>query len=290
MSGPARIADRGYRRYDGPRLGVGHSVRTLALHSIGRVLGIRRGPVAKILPAIVIAMSALPAATFVGMAALLPRSLVQDGILPSYGQYYGYITSAIVIFSAFVAPELLCSDRRTRLLGLLLASPLDRHTYLASKAIAVIACLAVVTIGPPLLMLVAFTLEGAGPGSVADWFATFARILVAGAVVAMLHTTLSLAVSSFTDRVALASGWVLVALLGSSIVTSILIGAAGAPAEVAMLDLLGLPFELVTRIYPDVDAGRPDLATALVVTANVAWTAALAATVVVRYRRLAVTR
>ena len=290
MNGSARIADRGYRRYEGPRLGVGHSIRTLALHSIARVLGIRRGPVAKILPIIVIGLSVLPAATFVGMAALLPRSLVQDGILPSYGQYYGYITSAIVIFSAFVAPELLCSDRRTRLLGVLLASPLDRHTYLLAKAVAVVACLAVVTIGPPLLMLLAFTLEGAGPGSVPGWFATFGRILLAGAVVAMLHTTLSLAVSSFTDRVALASGGVLVVLLGSSIVTSILIGAADAPVAVAMVDVLGLPFEMVTRIYPDVDPGRPELATSLVVFANLAWTVALAAVVVIRYRRLTVTR
>jgi ABC-2 type transport system permease protein len=211
-------------------------------------------------------------------------------VLPSYGEYYGYITSAIVIFSAFVAPELLCTDRRTRMLGLLLASPLDRTTYLAAKALAVIISLAVITIGPPLLMLIAFTLEGAGPGSVPDWLALFGRILLGGVVVAAVHTSLSLAVSSFTDRNALASAGVLLALLLTNIVTNILIAAADATPTLGVFDLLGLPFDLISRLYPDMDPARPELATELVIAANVGWTLLFAAVVVVRYRRLAVTR
>ena len=290
MSEGARIADQGYRPYTGPRHGIGWSIRSVTLHSIGRVLGLRRGPMAKVLPTIIITLSVLPAAVFVGMAALLPGSLIDEGVLPSYGQYYGYITSAIVIFAAFVAPELLCADRRTRMLGLLLASPLDRMTYLAAKALAVIASLAVITIGPPLLMLLAFTFEGAGPGSFTSWLGVFGRILVGGLVIAGLHTSLSLAVSSFTDRNALASAGVLLTLLLSSIVTGVLIGAADISPSIAVFDLLGLPFELVTRIYPDVEPARPELSTALVVAANATWTVLFAGIVVVRYLRLVVTR
>ena len=290
MTDPARIVDQGYRPYEGPREGIVGSIRTVVLHSLGRVLGIRRGAIAKILPILIIVISFLPAVTFVGMAALLPRSLVAEGILPSYGQYYGYITSAIVIFAAFVAPELLCTDRRTRMLGLLLASPLDRTTYLVAKGTAVLISLAVVTIGPPLLMLLAFTFEGAGPESLADWLAVFIRILVAGLVIAALHATLSLAVSSFTDRNGFASAAVLLVLLLSNIVVGILIEAAGAPSWTAVFDLLSLPFELVTRIYPDVDPGRPDLDTGVLTAAYVAWTLGFVAVMVERYRRLQVTR
>ena len=290
MSDGARIVDQGYRPYDGPRNGVSGSIRAVTLLGLSRVIGIRRGAVAKILPILIIVISFLPAATFVGMSALLPRSLIEEDILPSYGDYYGYITSAIVIFAAFVAPELLCTDRRTRMLGLLLASPLDRMTYLLAKASAVIVALAVVTIGPPLLMLVAYTFEGAGPDSFAEWLTVFGRILLAGAVIAGLHTSLSLAVSSFTDRNGFASAGVLLTLLLSSIVVGILIDGADASTNLAVFDLLGLPFELITRIYPDVEPGRPELNTGLVAAANAGWTAFFTAVVVVRYRRLAVTR
>jgi ABC-2 type transport system permease protein len=289
VSDSARIIDQGYRPYEGERGGTSAAVRTVVQHSLARVLGIRRGAVAKILPILILIISVVPAAVFVGMAALLPRSLVAEGLLPSYGEYYGYITSAIVIFSAFVAPELLCTDRRTRMLGLLLASPLDRRTYLMAKAIAVLMALAVITIGPPLLMLVAFTLENAGPDGLGEWLAVFGRIVAGGAIIAALHTSLSLAVSSFTDRNGFASAGVLLTLLLSNVVAAILVE-SGASANLAVLDLLGLPFELITRLYPDLEPARPELSTALVAAANAAWTLAFAVVVVVRYQRVEVTR
>ena len=289
MSDAARIIDQGYRPYEGERGGTGAAMRAVVLHSLARVVGIRRGAVAKVLPILILVISVVPAAVFVGMAALLPRSLIAEDILPGYGEYYGYITSAIVIFSAFVAPELLCTDRRTRMLGLLLASPLDRRTYLAAKAIAVLAALAVITIGPPLLMLVAFTLENAGPDGIGDWLGVFGRIIAGGVIIAALHTTLSLAIASFTDRNGFASAGVLLALLLSSIVSSILVD-SGASASFGVFDLLGLPFDLISRLYPDLDPARPELSTPLVAGAYAGSTILFAVVVVVRYHRLQVTR
>ena len=66
------------------------------------------------------------------------------------------------------APEVLCPDRRTGMLGLYLASPLTRDTYLLAKAAAVAGAARLVTLGPPLLLLVAFILQGLGPDGPGD--------------------------------------------------------------------------------------------------------------------------
>ncbi|HSL59555.1 MAG TPA: ABC transporter permease [Acidimicrobiales bacterium] len=286
----ARIVDRGYRRYEGERGGTAVAIRSLVRHSVQRALGLRRTPWSKVLPVLSVAIAYLPAIAFVGMAAFLPTQLVAEGILPDYGEYYGFITSAIVVFTAFVAPELLCTDRRTRMLGIYLASPLDRTTYLAAKAIAVGLVLSLVTLGPPLLMLIAFTFEGAGPGGVVDWLVLFGRIVLSGVVIAAIHAALSLAAASLTDRKAVASAGVILVLLLSSAVTGALVDGAGAPVELELFNLLGIPFELVSRIYPDTPDVRPELSTGLLAAANLGWTLLFTAVLVIRYRRLEVTR
>ncbi len=290
MSDQARIVDRGYRPYEGPRNGVRSSIWVVTLHSLARVMGIGRGAKAKVLPVSIVALAVLPAVVYVGMAVLLPRSLVEEGILPSYGEYYGNINVAVLIFAAFVAPELLCTDRRTRMLGLLLASPLDRNTYLLAKATAVIISLSVVTMGPLLLMLVAYTLEGVGPDGLIEWLALLARIVVAGLVIAAMHTALSLAVSSFTDRKRNASIGVLLILTLTSAASAILSENTDGPAEYALFDLLNLPFTLVTRIHTDVAPSEPDISTPVLTAAYLAWTLTFTAIVIWRYRRLQVTR
>ena len=166
-AGDARIHDRGYRRYDGERTGVRGAIRTLAAHSMRRALGLRRSARHKILPVMVVLFAYLPGTAFVGAAALLPDDIA-EAFLPSYADYYGFIIAAIFLFTAFVAPELLCTDRRTGMLGVYLASPLDRRTYLAGKGLATAGILALVTTGPPLLLLIALSLEGSGPGSWTD--------------------------------------------------------------------------------------------------------------------------
>jgi ABC-2 type transport system permease protein len=292
MSANARILDRGYRAYAGPRLGVPGAVRSLTRHSIQRVLGFKRVAWAKVLPLLTIFLAYVPAIVFVGASVLIDDLLVRaPDFIPSYGDYYGYVSAAIVVFAAFVAPELLCTDRRTGMLGLYLASPLTRTTYLLAKALAVLFVLLLVTLGPPLFMLIARTVAGTGPDGPGDVARLFGQILVAGLVVGVLPSSLSLAVSSTTTRKAAASAAIILILLGSAAVAGALVEGADAATELWVLNLFGLPFELVQRIYGDTgEWSRTEVSTPLLVAAYTGWTVLFSAIVWLRYRRLAVTR
>ena len=215
---------------------------SLIKHSVQRALGLRRPVSAKILPALSVFIAYVPAIVFVGITVLFEEVLITEpDVLPSYGDYYGFITAAIVVFTAFVAPELLCSDRRDRMLGLYLASPLTRDTYLAAKAIAVMAVLGLVTLGPPLFMLLARTIAGTGPDGPAETFELLWKIVLAGVVIAALHAALSLAVASSTTRRAAASAAIILILIGSSAVSDSLQETGDAPEAVFLFDLFALP-------------------------------------------------
>ena len=191
----------------------------------------------------------VPAIVYAGLAVLIPDELGRNEILPTYAEYYFFITAAIVVFTAFVAPEVLCTDRRTGMLGLYLASPLTRTTYLAAKATAVLGVLAIVTLGPPLFLLLAYVLVGSGPDGPADVALFAVRIVVAGTLLSAFFGSLSMAVSSVTDRKAVASAAIAILLLLSAVVTGSLVSGAGASPYLLLGDLFGLPFEAVVRIF-----------------------------------------
>ena len=286
----ARIHDQGYRRYEGPRRGVPGAIRSVAWNAVLRALGLRRSAWTKVLPILAVLIAYLPAAVFVGIAALVPAHVRdRSDLLPEYSDYYGFITAAIVLFVALVGPEVLCSDRRTGMLGLYLASPLDRTTYLVAKVLAVVPVLALVTVGPPLLLLVGLTLANAGPDGAGDILVLFLRIAVSGVVISAAYTALSLAAASMTDRRAMASAGLILFLSSGGVATSILVDQAGADHRLLLLNLFFLPFELVQRIFGEVGGNR-ELSTLSLASAEAAWTLACAWFVWWRYDRMTVTR
>ncbi|MEM9714852.1 MAG: ABC transporter permease subunit, partial [Actinomycetota bacterium] len=235
----------------------------------------------------------LPAVVFIGLAALFEDDDLRDLVLPTYGEYYGFVTSAIVLFAAIVAPELLCTDRRSGMLGLYLASPLNRDTYLGARALAVGAVMAFVTLGPPLLLLIALSLQGAGPEGVGDTLLVFVRVVGAGVGVAAPVAALTLAVSASTDRRAAASAGIILTILVSSAVANVLIEAADAPDAVGVFDLFGLPFEFANRVHGESTGdfdGLSSRGTPVVVAATIGWTLLFGLVARWRYQRLEVRR
>ncbi len=286
----ARILDRGYRRYEGERLGVGASVRSLIIHTLQRAFGLRRTVWAKILPALAVAIAYIPAIVFVGLIALFGTRRITTTDLPTYGQYYGYIVSAIIVFVAFVAPEVLCTDRRTGMLGIYLSSPLTRDTYLVAKASAIAMTLATVCLGPPLVMLIAFVLQSHGPSGFGDLMLTLGRILLAGVCITVFFTSLSIAVASFTNRKAIASASVILLVLTTGAVTNALVNGAGANQALFLFNVFLVPFDLARRIHGERSQVLPDVATAAVWGSWAIWTIAGALIARMRYQHLEVVK
>jgi ABC-2 type transport system permease protein len=286
----ARILDRGYRRYEGERRGVRGAERSLVVHSLQRAFGLRRTVWAKLLPILSVAIAYIPAIVFVGLIALFGTRRITTADLPTYGQYYSYIVSAIVVFVAFVAPEVLCTDRRTGMLGVYLSSPLTRDTYLASKATAIGMALATVCLGPPLVMLIAFVLQNNGPNGFGDLMLTLGRILVAGVCITAFFTSLSIGIASFTTRKAIASASVILLVLTTGAVTNALVRGAGADESLYLFNVFLVPFDLARRIHGERSFSLPHVATGAVWASWAAWTLAGALIARFRYQRLEVVK
>lgn len=292
----ARIVDRGYRRYGGVRTGLRGAMRTVALNTVQRVLGIRRSVWAKVLPVLMILVAYIPAIVFIGIVALTPNQGLRRGsfgeldqLLPTYGSYFSYIVSAIVLFVAFVAPEALCTDRRTGMLGLYLASPLRRDSYLVAKALAVVSVLCAVTIGPPLLLLLAYILQGTGPAGPTQVALTLVRIVGSGVAIGAFYTALSLAVASLTDRKAFATAGLILMFLVSSAASGVLISALGAGQDATALNLVLLPLAFVEKVHGEAKSFQ-DMSSAAAIGALLGWTLLFGIIVRFRYQRYQVTR
>lgn len=229
-----QIHDLGYRSYDGPRAGVGWAMRSLATHSVRRVLGLKRALRHKIVPAITIALAFIPAIIMVGIAGFLPG--ISAGDLIPYGDYFGPIAFAIFLFSAAAAPGVLTTDRTSGMLAMYLASPLNRTTYIVAKAVGIFVVMLLVTFVPILFLILARTLVGDGPGGLVDFIELVARGVFAGSLVAASFTGISMFISSIPKRWAIASLAIVATFIIPVVVVGILTDVGDAPDWVALFD------------------------------------------------------
>ena len=297
-----RIIDRGYRHYLGPRRGVVGSMRSVVRHTTERCLGLHRPARAKVFPVLVVVLAYVPTLVYVGVAVIgnrleregAPGRALAASFIPRYADNYGQVVLAVILFAAFVAPEVLCPDRRSGMLGLYLASPLDRITYLVSKAASVLMLVSLVTVGPGLILLIGYATQGYGPVGARDWATTVGRIIGAGLAISVLYTMVALAISSVTSRKAAASASFVALMIGVPGLITYLIIWAGASSSLGLLNLLTLPYEAVYRIFeeptPFVYGGEPALSAGAVWAAYAGWVALSLLVIADRYRRVQVTR
>jgi ABC-2 type transport system permease protein len=284
--GDARILDRGYRSFEGQRSGVGGAVRSVAWHTTRSILGLGRKGRHKVFPIVVAVIAFVPAIGFLVMAALI-GDLLEGEIQPEYWEFFGFSFAAALLFTALVAPEAIVRDRRDGMFALYLSTPLTRPTYLIAKVIAVLGTLSIIILGPALLWLLGYTMQNLGPDGLLDWLGVAARLVLAGLVIGAVYTSVSMAASSFTDRRAFASVAVILTMLGLSIAVSVLVDEADMPAELRLLDPLGLPVEIAPRLFGERTEEYAELGDWLIALGCIGWIAGGGALVYGRYRKMA---
>lgn len=205
------VYDIGYRRYEGPREGRNRARFALWTNGVRTALGLGRGTRAKILPILLFASTMVPAAVFVIMASFAEDFGVSDIVeVPGHADYYDVVSILVLLFSAIIAPELLCADRRSQVLQLYLVRPLSSTDYVAGRWLAFFTIVLALVYSGQIVMLVGFTFAAKEPlDYLRENWLDVPRFLAAGAVVAVFVTTIPLAVSGFTSRRAYAAGFVI---------------------------------------------------------------------------------
>ena len=220
------VYDIGYRRYEGPREGRNRARLALWTNGVRTALGLGRGTRAKILPILLFASTMIPAAVFVIMASLAEDFGVSDVVqVPGHADYYDVVSILVLVFSAIIAPELLCADRRSQVLQLYLVRPLTSTDYVAGRWLAFFTIVLALVYSGQIVMFVGFTFAAQEPlDYLRENWLDVPRFLAAGAVVAVFVTTIPLAVSGFTARRAYAAGFVIGLFIISTSVANALAG------------------------------------------------------------------
>ena len=152
---PARgaVYDRGYRPYEGPRGLRGAATLALFKASMRRALGLRRAWRQKTAPFLLLGVVTIPAIVNVGIG-YVTRDNVQDSFqIITYRDYVG-VSSALLLFVALVAPDVMCPDRRQRVLPLMFARPLVGVDYVIAKVGAIATILFAFSFIPQVVLFV----------------------------------------------------------------------------------------------------------------------------------------
>ena len=244
------VYDRGYRPYDGPRGLRGAATFALFKASIRRALGIRRSWRQKVAPFVLLGVVTIPAVVNVGIG-YVTRDRIDKLEIITYRDYVG-VSSALLLFVALVAPDVMCPDRRQRVLPLMFARPLTGVDYVVAKVGAIGSILFAFSFIPQVVLFLGNMLVS---DSASDYFTghldVLWRVPVAVLILALYYAVIGVAISSLTDRRIVAGAGVIGLLLVTSIASGILVGdfEAGHGSAAALINILALPLFLRDLVF-----------------------------------------
>jgi ABC-2 type transport system permease protein len=250
--GQGAVYDRGYRPYDGPRGRRGAATFALYKASIRRAIGIRRSWRQKVAPFTLLGVVTIPAIVNVGVG-YITRDQLEDRIeIITYRDYVG-VSSALLLFVALVAPDVMCPDRRQRVLPLMFARPLMGTDYVAAKVGAIASILFAFSFLPQVLLFVGNMLVS---DSALDYLTGNLDILwkvpIAVVALAAYYAVIGVAIAALTDRRIVAGAGVIGLFLVTSISSGIIVGEdpefeGGSMA--ALINVLALPLYLRDLVF-----------------------------------------
>ena len=249
------VYDRGYRTYDGPRGGQAAARMALFRASVRRALGLRRSWRQKLFPWMLLGIMVIPAAVNVGIGYVTRDTPAEDFSFITYRGYIDGLLPVILLFVALTAPDLVCPDRRNRVLPLMFSRPLTGNDYVMAKLGALFSVLFAFAFVPQVVLFVGQMLvdtDGA-----LNYLRDNAEVLwqapIGVAVVALYYASVGLAVASTTTRRIVAGASILGLMLISSAVAGILsVDSTGElqtdrPGGVA--DLIQLPLHVRDLVF-----------------------------------------
>jgi ABC-2 type transport system permease protein len=252
------VYDRGYRPYDGPRGGRRAATAALYRTSLRRAVGLRRPWRQKVVPAALLAVAVIPAVINVGIGYLTRGTPAQGFEFITYREYVG-VSSALLLFVALVAPDIVCPDRRQRVLPLIFARPLSGADYAAAKVGAIFTCVFAFSFLPQVVLFVGQMLVSDGAlHYLTGHAAVLWQVPVAAGLLALFYAVLGVAVASLTTRRVVAGATMLGITLVSSTVSAILVaagsgvrggGGGGGGHPAALLNLLALPLRVRDLVF-----------------------------------------
>lgn len=252
------VYDRGYRPYEGQRGGRGASRAALVRLSIRRALGLRRSWRQKVLPWSLLGIATIPAVINVGVKYITRNTPAADVDLITFRDYVG-VSTALLLFIAVTAPDMVCPDRRNRVLPVIFSRPLTGNDYVLAKVGALTAILFGFGFFPQVVLFVGQMLvveEGA-----LDFLRENAEVLwqvpVAVALFSLYWATLALALSATTTRRIVGGVALLATVFVSAAVSSILVFAGGADVENlfengslwGLLNVLEIPLRITDLVF-----------------------------------------
>lgn len=218
VSASARIIDRGYQHYTGERLGLWHSEWVMLWAALKRGLGLRRSFRHKIAPWLLIAIGFLPPVIILGIQIVTGAAVASP-----YARLYPRIDVIFILFAGLVAADLLCADRRERVISLYFSAPITRLHYITSQVFSLAILLLLLTLVPYVILFFGQALLAPAFGTfVSNNLSDLRSVLLGGLLMALFYGALAMAVAAFTDRRAYATGGFLGLVLVSSIAGNVL--------------------------------------------------------------------
>ncbi len=249
MTATGRVYDRGYRPYDGDLGGRSAARTALFRASVRRALGLRRSWRQKLFPWVLLAIATVPAIVNVGVAYITRDRFTETIEIITYREYVG-VSTALLVFVGLTAPDVICPDRRNRMLPLLFSRPLTGSDYVAAKVGAVAAIVFAFGFLPQLVLFVGQMLvSDAALDYLTDNADVLWKVPLAVAALALYYASLAVAISSFATRRIVAAAALLILLLVTSVTAAVLTEGRAEPTPWAAVNLLSNPLQIRDLIF-----------------------------------------
>jgi len=238
------VYDRGYRPYDGERGGRSAARAALFRASVRRALGLRRPWRQKVTASVLLGIAVVPAIVNVGVAYLTRDTVASDIEFITYREYVG-VSNALLVFVALTAPDIMCPDRRQRVLPLLFARPLTGVDYVMAKVGAMFAILFAFSFLPQVVLFVGQMLVS-DDGALAyarDNAEVIWQVPIAVGALSIFFAAIGVAIASLTSRRIIAGA----SIVGLFLVTSILAAALVGPEVASVEGRTGPPATVITE-------------------------------------------